>query len=470
MKNKKILFSVVFLLLFLLFFFKSFGMHFFEDDFFFLSITKQFDLAHFFSIQRTTFYRPLSTEVFYFLVQHLPFPLLTGKILMFAVFLMGILFLYKTVLLITKNKILSSLTVILYSFHFSHVFQLYWFATFQEVLQFSLLSLSLYLLLKNRWGISLLCFIGALFSKEQTVLFPLFAFFLYYKQYKRIPLKALYFIALSGLFGLISFYVNTHSPQVAEYAIQLKPKLMVNNYLWYFLWSLGFPSMLPDYMRSIFSIPIPKFWTFFEAKEFGIYFFNQLLFLVLFIGACAAVFFSSAKKEKEKIGRILLFVLVSFGLFLLPVLPIIHKWMVRLTIPLVFVSFFEAYIFAHLWKEKKLKWTVGVFIGLYLLWNFFGVKIHEQSSTYIQETQIVQNADKLFSDKKYQDCNFLYFKDPKDMGMSEWEGSKKLGLTFAGQSFLPFYFPNKKIEAVYEYQTKAIPRGACVIKGELLLK
>ncbi len=144
--------------------------------------------------------------------------------------------------------------------------------------------------------------------------------------------------------------------------------------------------------------------------------------------------------------------------------------MVRLTIPLVFVSLFEAYIFTLLWHEKKWKWGTGFLLAIYFIWNFYGVKVHEVSSTYVQESQIVKNADKLFSDKKMKNCSVLYFKDPDVMEMSEWEGSKKLGLTFAGQSFISYYFPNKQMAAVYEYQTKIVPKNACVIKSEDLLK
>lgn len=105
--NKKLSIYAGIIVIFFSYFFGAFKMYYFSDDFKFLAASRQFDVLSFFSPIRTTFYRPLPTEFFYFFLQRFPFPMITGHIFVFAVFLLGVYFLYKTILLITKNKELS---------------------------------------------------------------------------------------------------------------------------------------------------------------------------------------------------------------------------------------------------------------------------------------------------------------------------------------------------------------------------
>ncbi|MCX6730962.1 MAG: hypothetical protein NTZ55_03880, partial [Candidatus Roizmanbacteria bacterium] len=239
-------------------------------------------ISFFFPI-RTTFYRPLPTEFFYYFLQRLPYPIITGHIIVFATFLLGVLFLYKTLETITKNSKIALFSSILYLFHFTHVYQLYWFATFQEVLQFTLLVCSLYFILNKRFFVSLLLFILALFSKEQALLFPLVAAFFYFVKYKKLHRYFIIYILLDCLFLGLHIYVNSRMPVLPEYIIHLSPKLFINNALWYGLWSFGFPAMMSDYMRSIFSMPFGTFWNYFNSPIFCIYFFGMIVYLLLLI-------------------------------------------------------------------------------------------------------------------------------------------------------------------------------------------
>lgn len=466
---RKNIFLFTLLALFGVFFYGAFSMYFFSDDFKFLAASKEFDLFSFFSPLRTTFYRPLPTEFLYFFLQRLPFPLITGHIFVFIIFLLGIFYLYKTLLLITKSREISLFSSILYLFHFSHVYQLYWFATFQEVAQFTLLVCSLYFILNKRYVMSIILFTLALFSKEQALLFPIIAFFFYYIKYKKLHPSFIIYMVLDFTFIGIHIFVNSQMPILPEYIIHISPKLFVNNTLWYGLWSLGFPAMMPDYMKSIFSLPFGAFWNYFTQPAFLIYFFGMGFYLLALI-ISSLIIFTGKMKEKKLLALHAIVGMILFIFFLLPVLPVIHKWMVRLTIPLIFITIIEGTLLAILWKQKKTQLLAIILLSLYLVWNYFGIKQHEVISTYTLESSITKKASTVFSDvKRFENCSVLYIKDPKKMKMSSWEGSKKLALTLSGDSFLSYYFPGRDLKVAYEYHSKLSQPTDCSIDAKELI-
>lgn len=468
--KKKLSVYVGVIVIFFSYFFGAFKTYYFSDDFKFLAASRQFDILSFFSPIRSTFYRPLPTEFFYFFLQRLPFPMITGHIFVFIFFLLGVYFLYKTILLITKSKEISFFSSILYLFHFSHIYQLYWFATFQEVAQFTLLICSLYFILNRKFYISLGIFILALFSKEQALLFPFIAFFFYYVKYKKFHPSFFIYILLDCVFIALHLYVNARMPVLPEYAIHLSPKLFVNNMLWYGLWAVGFPAMMSDYMRSIFSLPFGDFWNYFSSPLFKVYFFGMLTYFLLLISSLLYIFLQKRKERKSIITYIGLDSFL-FVFFLLPVLPIIHKWMVRLTIPLIFVSLIGGLILSILWKIKSMRTLVIILLSLYLVWNYFGIKQHEIISTYALESSITKKTQEVFGNKqRFATCKTIYIKDPAQMKMGSWDGSEKIALTFSGNSFLSYYFPERReMNVLYEYKTKNIPKGSCIVKSEELI-
>lgn len=454
-----------------LFFFGAFAMQFFNDDFYFLKITRQFDLVSFFSPLRTTFYRPLPTEFFYFFLQRLPYPMITGHIIVFSTFLLGVYFLFRTIHLITKNREIALFSSILYLFHFSHVYQLYWFATFQEVMQFTLLIMSLYFILHKRFAISIGIFIMALFSKEQALLFPIVAFLFYFLKYKKTHRIFFVYIILDLIFIGVHGYVNMHMPVLKEYVIHLDAKLFINNILWYGLWSLGFPAMMSDYMTSIFSIPFGDFWNYFSFVQFRIYFFGMILYNAALAFSFLFIFLTKSKEKKRLLSVVIICALL-FLFFLLPVMPIIHKWMVRLTIPLIFISLIGGSVLGTLWNNKRVRPFVILLLALYFVWNFFGVKEHEVISTYALESRISRNAERIFTDHmRFERCNSIYIQDPADMKMGSWDGSEKIALTLSGESFASHYLPQRKnMRVFYEYRTKKIPLGSCIVTVSELMK
>ncbi|MCX6730961.1 MAG: hypothetical protein NTZ55_03875 [Candidatus Roizmanbacteria bacterium] len=146
--------------------------------------------------------------------------------------------------------------------------------------------------------------------------------------------------------------------------------------------------------------------------------------------------------------------------------------MVRLTIPLIFISIIEGFILALLWKRKAIRPFVIFLVCLYLVWNYCGIKQHEVISTYSLESSITKKAIKIFDDKsRFENCKVIYIKDPKNTKLSSWDGSQKIALTFSGESFLSYYFPLKKeLEVAYEYKSKIPPEGSCTVNVSELIK
>jgi hypothetical protein len=470
--------TILFLLLCITVFFlfkKAIHIPFILDDFFFLNLGHAENISEFvqfFSPFKGIFYRPLTTESFYFLVNTFQQNVVLAHTIPFLFFFIGLYFLYKILYFLTRNTVFSFIFLFLYAIHFTHVFQLYMLNTFQEVALFMFLSLSTYSFLSKKYVISILAFIGALMSKETAIVYPglllLYSFYKYrLASYKNYRILILYF-CLSIVFFFIYKYGASQVEEIAIYKIQLNPKLIVNNIQWYLLWSLGLPNFYPNYTKSILSIPSADFWNLLNYQDYKIYFYSLVSFYTLFL---VSIIYYFLRFPKKIWFSCLLIILAGIGflLFILPVLPIIHRWMVRLTIPLIFIAGVQAYfIYQFYISGKILQFFAIVLLLLYSIFNYVGIPIHESSSLIFLEADIVTNTQKYFTQHrdKILERKVLYFKDKKD---SPFGGSKKLELTFHNQDFLNYYFPHKNLKAVYGFRTSQIPKGAYVISSDDLI-
>lgn len=457
------------------FFKQAFQTGFFKDDFFFLNIGRANSVGefiHFFSPFKSYFYRPIPTEFFYFLINRFHLNQTSIHSLMFLVFFVGLFYLYQNTLKLTHNRLLSRVCLILYGLSFIHVFQLYDPATFIEICLFTFLNLSFYFFLEKHYWRAVGFFVLALMSKETAILFPvLLTGFLILKSRGRFNLKnyrpLLAFYLCAFLFLLIfRFGVKNVVAEIEIYKIQLKPRLILNNLMWYFLWSLGFASFFPDYFVTIFKPPLPQIYKLFTPLQTKLYLIIFLIYLLSWVGT-SFIYFLQNPSERKKILAVVFIMLMSFGLFIFPTLPIIHRWMIRLTVPLIFIIFLQAYFITNFLSSKiKLYRYLGIIlISLFIIWNYFGIRVHEWSSTFTLETSIVKRS-LIYFDKqssqilKYQ---YLYFKDPPNLTLVSWNGSEKLKTTYWGQYFFRYYFPQAKITAIYGFENKKIPRNSFIV-------
>ncbi len=484
MPRQKIIKSRLFLLLIavlVFFFFKNaFSLGFFKDDLYFLNIAQANSLngfLFFFNPFKSHGYRPIPIELFYFMINTFHLNFFVIHLIIFAVYFIGLFYLYRSLLKISQNLAFSRITTLLYSLSFIHVFQLYAAWNFQEVCLFTFLSISFSALINKKPRLSFLFYLGALLSKETAIFYPLFLATLYlanrFLKFKlQLNFKSSY-LWLTGLlaviFGLLIKYELSQFAQNPLYAIHLELKLMLNNLMWLGLWALGLPSYLPDYMVSILQPPLPDFYKALATQESRLYFYILMLFLVIFFFTVIYLLFK--KQYRRTILYLLVFCLAFFTLFNLPTLPTIHKWMVRLTLPLIFVSLFQGLIITLLYQHNRLTKFVAVFLlSLYLFWNYYGTVVHESASTYKLESAIYFKSREFFdaNRQKILTNDYIFIKDFKKR-VNPWGGSQKLNDTYWGQNFVRYVFPEKRLVMLYNFETKKVPKNSFVVSSLKLL-
>ena len=157
-------------------------------------------------------------------------------------------------------------------------------------------------------------------------------------------------------------------------------------------------------------------------------------------------------------------------IFISPTLPIIHKWMVRLTVPLIFISVLQAaWICAFYKVGGVLRGAAIALVALFLIWNYYGIQVHEDSSLMLLESRIVRNAETYFALHKVEIIKHpvIYFVDSE---RSAWGGSEKLKVTLHDQNFVSYFFPGQTVSVLYGYEKQPIPEGAYVIESDDILE
>lgn len=477
------LFFAVLFTAILVLFRKAFTIDFFLDDYFFLKVGKADSLTEFlmfFYPVKDYFYRPIPTELFYFIIHLSGNNLFIAHSIVFATYFTGLVFLFKVLSFFWKKSLVPYVAVVLYALHFTHVFQLYQLATFIEICLWASLTISLWFYLQKKHVLSLLFFVCALMSKETAVLFPLFLVALeLIRNWKEVSLKkqkalklftpVAWHVILAGVFTAIYTFGVSNVTTIDIYKIQPYPRLVVNNLMWYTMWAMGFPNFLSDYMVSIFALPLPDFWNYLKVPQFRMYFYGLLVYYTVLLGGIFALLLTEVK-ERRKIIVLFLFCLFMFILFVSPTLPIIHRWMVRLTVPLVFVTLFQAYILVQLWKRDSFMRVTGIFLfGLFLMWNAFAIKTHETSSLYLLESGVTQNVQQYIRshERAISEAQVVYFSDQK---ANDWGGSKKLKVTLHDTSFADHMLPGQKKKIMYAVDGKPIPKNAFVIESADMFK
>lgn len=450
----------------------AFTTYFLNDDFFFLKITQVNSFSqfiNFFSPIRQYSYKPVSTEVFYFLIHLFNENIFIAHLLGFFIYFIGVYYLFKIILHLSKNKLLSYLTTGFFAINFTHVFQLYYLGTFQEVYLFTFLAISFYKFLVGKNIQAIMFFVLALLSKETAVLFV--SFLIIFKLFvnKKIPWrKLLPYIILGLIFTLTYQYSLKYVTLLENYKIDLNPRLFINNLMWYFLWSLGLPNFTSLYFTSIFKPPIPEFYKMLlNFPEIKIYYPLFISYYVLFISTLVYFFIQQRNKLKQFIYLFIL-LFIYFFIFLGPILFFQHRWMVRLTLPLVFIVFMQTYFITNFIKKGKFLKVLGfALIALYVYLNILGVSIHESSSTFLLESRFTSNAKKYFNQHKKEilKYQYIYFEDKTKIIPMPWGGSEKLKVTFGDQNFIDHYFPGSKLKAIYGFEDKKIPKDAYIVNS-----
>lgn len=205
------------------------------------------------------FYRPLSTQLYFFLVKRFfdlnPFGyhLLSGVIFSAIVF-----FVYKLIFVMTRDSRISLYSSFFYAFSASNFNRLAWVSQMQELIFtfLSLLTIFFWLLYCNfKKTFHLICsgffFILALASKESAVILPIllvvsYLFRIKSKSYISLFKLILPFLIVSAVYVYLRFFVMGISLG-SNYFTSYQPNKIINTLVWYGLWSLGLPELLVNF-------------------------------------------------------------------------------------------------------------------------------------------------------------------------------------------------------------------------------
>lgn len=444
MKIQKVCFL---LLLPIILFLPSLSNFFSSDDWFHLrvsNISSFSEFINFFSFARTdqsiSFYRPLSTQVFFFIFQKLfglnplPYHLFVLLIFGFSLFL-----LYRLSNQFLKDKNKALLTTIVYGFSVSNFTRIYFLSAFQEIalVFFSLLCILNYLKPTTRHKLYSICFFAlALLSKETAIVIPIILLVLDWSQ-KKINLNRLIPFALILLPYLYLRLSIFGFPGGGNYRWDFSPTRAANTLMWYSLWSVGSPEFLVDYIGSGLR-PIARFYT--DFKNLWPFILGLLLANLL-----ALIYFLISnlnKIDRKFISFVLLFVISLIPVLFLPD----HKFALELGLPLIWFSLAVTHLL-----PKKGKVAAGILL-LYVLLNIFVNYLtyyrHYSVSRGVIASRVFNYFSKNFPSKP-PNSYFEFINDTK-VYSTEWGSSKQIANSIGESELFRVLYGDKNYSVYYE--------------------
>jgi hypothetical protein len=375
----------------------SFSNYFFGDDFINFNLARVNswrDVISFFNPivapKNFPFYRPLTTQFYYWLLRLTvgPNPLVF-HLINFAFFLISLFLVYILVRLLVRERIMAYLTVFFYAFSSSHFYRLYYLSQFQELglVVYYLSSLIFYFLYikKRKTGYILLTwfmFILTFLAKETAITLPLAyilvdLFFIrkqgFIKWLKSRLKTWAPFILFTTVYMGIRFFIFGYS-HGQEYQFVFNLKSTVNNLLWYGLWSLGLPELFVN-VKLIASKYIINPELFIAFGHYGLL---TMTFFLLFIANLLITLFLCVTKVKKpiktKLLRVVIFSVFWFGLtlFLVAFFPF-HKFSYSLTLPMFAIAFSLGYLFSIFSRFSPI--ALFISLMLYLIANHFSLRL-----------------------------------------------------------------------------------------------
>ena len=421
------------------------------DDWFHLRLTQISSLKEFFNFfsfsptnQSAAFYRPLSTQTFFFVFQQV-FGLTAWPYYLFVLICFGfsLYLVYLFALSQFKDKSRSFLTAFIYGVSISNFTRLYFLSAFQEIalVIFSLLCLLSFQKSKVK---SLLFFILALLSKETAIVLPVLILTFNFREIQKKITGFLPVIIISLMYLYLRFSIFGLA-QGDSYIWNFSPVKALNTLSWYTLWSLGAPEFLVDYIGSGFQ-PIARFFT-----DFPLWWHVILGLLLPTVILLAILFIKKIKKIDLNFLKYLLLSLVSLA----PVtfLPQ-HKFSLELGLSLVGFSL----LVVNLLPVRKTVLSIiffSFYIALNLSMNYLTYSRHYAVSRGNISRSVYKYISENYSTPP-QDHYFEFINDVGDYG-KEWGQSKQISQALSSSDFFKVYYKNKDVKVYYQDMAEEKP-------------
>ncbi len=450
----------------LVLYFPIFNTFYTHDDFFHFAISQIKSPAEFinaFNIfvapQNWGHYRPLSTQVVYFIIGTLfRFNPLVTHIFILALFFGVVYLVFIFINLLSQNRFVAYLATFFYATSATHFYHLYSIAN-QELVHaiFFLICVNSFtnFLLHQKRGlviISWFAFLGSLLSKELSLILPLILLVIY--GYFRLAGKTTVTIRkLVRIFipflGLVLSYIYCRSYYYGwakgdSYIWNFSPLIILNSLFWYGLWSLNLPQMLVDFIGPGIKIN-PNLFIYWNREIIPIF----IVFGIFILALLGILKFSWSKL---KVGtNLYLFSLFWFGITLSPVvfLPW-HKFTIYLTLPLVGVVLALSLLISEARQAKKIvpNIFIGSLIGSFLLLSFLTLNFTRRIDWLTRGASIAQNVYNYFMihpDSFPRSATIVFYDQPEDNKLL-YRPSSELKLILSDQNFFTVFFPSLSVK------------------------
>jgi len=389
--------------------------------------------SFFFNPQTASFYRPLSTQVFFLSFQRIfglnPLPY---YVFGFILFCLSIYLLYKFTSTLTKNV---SLVIFFYAISVTNFTRLFFISAYQELFLVNFVLLSL-ITFRKKPVIAIASFILALLSKETAVVLPPLLLLIDWYQNK-INLKRLIpYIAILIPYLYLRLFVF-HGSGGDSYIWDFSPIRAANTLFWYSLWSLGAPELLVDYVGSGLKI-LPRFFTDYPLWS---------KFILTFLAATIINTGLLLIKFIRKIDRTIIFSAAFFTISLFPVLFLPwHKFTLELTLPMIGFAYFLSHICEH---NKNI--LSKSFIFLFLILNTSMFYLTYTRSYAVNRGLISRNLIN-FLQSNYPTPPKGYFEFINDTGDygAEWGSSKQISNASGGSELFRVFYHNQTFQVYFE--------------------
>lgn len=241
-----------------------------QDDYYFLLISKADSLTGVFDFfspwhqQGFAFFRPLGTQLYYYLFTSLftqnGAPLFMHIFMLLLQSINGYL-VYRLVKKLSGNKISSLLLGLAYATSSAHFLSLYYIAATQQLLAASFSLLSLNAFVSKKYLYSGLWMIPALLSKESALVTPAIAFILSFYESSKFDLRKwvrslLPYVLFVGLYLVMRFVAGV---EVQKEYVPVIGSSLLSTIRWYLLFGYGAPEELLRYGLSGFGIRLGDF-------------------------------------------------------------------------------------------------------------------------------------------------------------------------------------------------------------------
>lgn len=438
------------------------------DDWFHLRVIQINNIGqflNFFSFFKTdqsiAFYRPLSTQVFFWSFYNI-FKLNALPYYLFGLVLFGVILvnLYRFVKELNFSKNVALLSTFIYGVSASNFARINFISAFQELflVLFILIAIRLYLR-KNYFYI--LFFVLALLSKETAIVFLglLVLCDWYRKQKIKTNLKQYLIVFLISIIYLFLRLVIFKGVAGDSYIWDFSIKKATNTLMWYVFWSFGAPEFLVDYVGSGLKV-VPKFFT-------DIPFWSKIILTEF--GAVLTIFFGVLVLNYKKIKRIKKSFILGIGIFLLSILPVLflpwHKFTLELGLPLVGFSI----IVSVLVLNKKFLGII--FVSVYVLLNLTTIYLLNERHYSVTRGRIAKNVYEYIKTNYpvYPTGKYFRFINDTNPEAKQWGSSKQVSYALSRSDFFQIFYKNKNIKVYYDDFDSSPPKNVILLSSKKFL-